>query len=319
MKASYQRFIGVDIASDKIDVNDSQQTIATEMPNTCAAIAKRFTQKLDPKIRTLVVCESSGGYEHVLVDAMHEAGIDVCVANARQVRDFAKGHGYLEKTDPIDAFMIRRFGEDVDLHLTRQRSPAERAQQSLVRRRCQVLAALSAEMNRCGQTQDEFALELIKESILSLKKQLKMIDDRMEVTMEKRSKTDPTVGILQSVPGVGTVTVSTLLAELPELGSLSRGAIAKLVGVAPLNNQSGKSDKQRKPRGGRAHVRRVLYMSALVGTRHNVVLRRFYQRLLSRGKPKKLALVAVMRKLLTMLNDMVRRGETWRLAEGLPK
>ncbi len=315
MKPNFTRVIGVDIASEKIDVNDSQSKIAVQMPNTCAAIAKRFVAKIKAKETTLVICEATGGYEDVLVDAMHEAGISVCVANPRQVRDFAKGHGYLEKTDVIDAAMIRKFGEDVEIHLTPQRSAEEKAHRALVRRRVQVLHLLSAEQNRVTQTSDSFAAEMIKETISQLKKQLKKIDERLKKLVVERGKTDPKVAILFSAPGVGTVTVSTLLAELPELGQLNRGQIAKLVGVAPMAQQSGKSDKKRKARGGRSQVRNVLYMATLVATRHNAVIKRFYERLLSRGKLKKVALNAAMRKLLTMLNDMVRNGESWRTAD----
>jgi transposase len=246
---------------------------------------------------------------------MQQAGIDVAVANPRQVRDFAKGHGYLEKTDSIDAAMIAKFGSDVDVHLAPQRTDAERAFQALVRRRCQVISALHAEKNRVAQTSDKFAKELIEQSISHWKSQLKTLDMQIERVLTERAKNDPKIDILQSVPGVATVTTATIIAELPELGSLNRGQIAKLVGVAPLANQSGKSDKQRKAKGGRGQVRNVLYMATLVAARHNPVIKQFYNRLLAKGKLKKVALVAAMRKLLTILNDMVRNGELWRKAD----
>ncbi len=315
MITTFTRVIGVDVASAKLDINDSDSKIATQIPNTLAAISKRLVAKMKTKETTLVICEATGGYEDALVDTMHEAGISVCVANPRQVRDFAKGHGVLEKTDKIDARMIRKFGEDVEIHLTPQRSAQERAHRALVRRRVQVLQLLSAEQNRLAQANDAFAKELIKETISHLKKQLKTMDERLCTLVAECGKTDPKVAILSSVPGIGIVSVSTLLAELPELGRLSRGQIAKLVGVAPIVQQSGKSDKKRKSRGGRSQVRNVLYMATLVATRHNEVIKRFYQRLLAKGKLKKVALNAAMRKLLTMLNDMVRNGESWRTAD----
>ena len=311
MKHQYLRVIGVDIASDKIDINDSLGKIVKSVPNTVAAITNRVVAKVEDRKNTLVVCEATGGYEHVLVEAVQDAGIAICVANPRQVRDFAKGHGYLEKTDSIDAYMIRRFGEDVEIHLTPPRSAEEKEHRALVRRRTQVVDLLSQEQNRLRQCSDACALEMIEETISHLKTQLKQIDKRLESMLRERAKSDPKVEILQSVPGVGPVTVSTLLSELPELGSLNRGQIAKLVGVAPLANQSGKTDRKRKPRGGRSQVRSVLYMAALVATRHNEVIKRFYQRLLSRGKEKMVALIAASRKLLTILNDMVRRGQSW--------
>ena len=314
-KKYYARIIGVDIASDKIDIYDSDGKLTGELPNTCVAVDKKLTARLKSCDSVLVICEATGGYEHVLVDSMHHAGIDVAVANPRQVRDFAKGHGFLEKTDAIDAAMIAKFGRDVDVHLTAQRSDAERAFVAMVRRRGQVLAALQSEKNRLAQTLDLFAKELIEQSISHWKKQLKTLDKRIEAELAEQAKADDKIDILQSVPGVATVTTATLVAELPELGSLNRGQIAKLVGVAPLADQSGKSDKKRKAKGGRGQVRNVLYMATLVATRHNPVIKRFYNRLLSKGKLKKVALVAAMRKLLTILNDMVRNGEPWRKAD----
>lgn len=315
MKLQFTRTVGVDVASDKLDINDSNSKIAMRVANTCSAISKKIIATIKDKENTLIVCEATGGYEDALVDAAHQAGIPVSVCNPRQVRDFAKGHGFLEKTDKIDAAIIRKFGEDVEIHLTPPRSPEQRAFRALVRRRVQVMRLLSAEENRVSKTNDSYTLELTEETISHLKSQLKSIDKRLKGLVAKRSQTDPKVEILSSVPGVGPVSVSTLLAELPELGQLSRGQIAKLVGVAPIVQQSGKSDKKRTSRGGRPQVRMVLYMATLVATRHNPVIKCFYQRLLSKGKLKKVALNASMRKLLTILNDMVRNGELWRDAE----
>ncbi len=311
MKTAFARVIGVDIGAEKLDVNDSAARLAALVPNTVAAIRTHIVALIDEKDKTLVVCEGSGGYEHVLVDALHEAGIAVCVANPRQVRDFAKGHGYLEKNDRLDAWIIRRFGEDVELNLTPPRSPAEKALHALVLRRGQLLQTQTADQNRLAQVTDSFTRTMIEESLAHLKKQLQTLAERIQAVLRELAQTEAKVNILQSVPAVGLVTTATLVAELPELGWLNRGEIAKLVGVAPLVDQSGTSDKPRQVRGGRAQVRSVLYMAALVATRHNPVIKRFYQRLLAKGKPKKLALIAAMRKLLTILNDMVRRGEPW--------
>jgi transposase len=311
---AFQRVIGVDVASDKIDVCDSDLRIKGAIPNTAAAIRKLVMSKIESPQTTLVICEATGGYEHVLVEAAHELGIPVAVANPRQVRDFAKGHGFLEKSDAIDARIICRFGKDVEVHLAPTRSPEEKRHQALVRRRCQILDLISQEQNRLAQTADALAQEMIQTMLSHLKTQLKLADKHLENLLAERAKQDPKVEILGSVPGVGAVTVSTLLVELPELGQLNRAKIAKLVGVAPLVNQTGKSDKKRPVRGGRSQVRSVLYMAALVATRHNPLIGKFYQRLIGRGKPKKLALVACMRKLLTILNDMVRNQQPWRSA-----
>lgn len=314
MKQNFKRVIGVDVSSQKLDISDSAKSLRQEIDNTVVAIQKQLAVKIKTPQQTLVVCEATGGYEQLLVDALHQADVSVAVANPRQVRDFAKGHGYLEKSDRIDSQIIRRFGEDVQLNLAPRKSDEEKRHQALVRRRSQLQNLISQEENRLAQAADAFCRELIQESLSHLKNQLKQVDRHIEKLLAERSKTDPLVDILRSVPGVGVVTVSTLLSELPELGQLSRARIAKLVGVAPIVDQSGKSDKKRRVRGGRSQVRTVLYMATLSATKHNPVIKRFYNRLVAKGKPKKLALVAAMRKLLTILNDMVRNNESWRPA-----
>lgn len=313
--AAYRRTIGVDVASETIDLYDSAGKLTGSVPNTSRDIRISLVAKIRSRASTLIVCEGTGGYEHCLVDAAHEAGIPVAVANPRQVRDFAKGHGFLEKSDTIDAKMICRFGQDVDLHLAPRRSETEKRHQALVRRRGQLLQLISQEENRFAQTVDTLSRDMITATLSHLKKQLKEADAHLEKLLADRAKEDPNVGILSSVPGVGVVTVSTLLAELPELGKLNRAKIAKLVGVAPIINQTGKSDRKRKARGGRSQVRSVLYMATLVATRCNPVIAEFYGRLVARGKPKKVALIAAMRKLLTILNDMVRNQQLWHVAD----
>ena len=186
MKTVYLRVIGVDVASEKIDVNDSQGKICGSIPNSIDAIHKQIVCRIQSKHDTLVVCEATGSYEHVLVDAMHEAWIPVAVANPRQVRDFAKGHGFLEKSDVIDAQMIRRFGEDVELHLTPPRTPQEKRHQALVRRRCQVLQLLSQEQNRLGHTHDSFSRKMIDSTLSHLKKQLKLLDQELAASLAER-------------------------------------------------------------------------------------------------------------------------------------
>jgi len=177
------------------------------------------------------------------------------------------------------------------------------------------LQMINQENNRLQQTTQSQIADCIQEMLKSLKKQRKTIEASISKLLQQRSATDPKVDVISSVPGVGTVTTATMLSELPELGTLSRGQISKLVGVAPLVHQSGQQDGQRRIFGGRAYVRRVLYMAALVATRHNPTIKTFYQRLLANGKIKKVALVAAMRKLLTILNEMVRKGEVWRSPE----
>jgi transposase len=312
---AYQRTIGVDVASSTIEIYDSAGKLTGSVPNTLLDIRRSLVAKVRGRASTLIVCEGTGGYEHCLVDAAHEGGIAVAVANPRQVRDFAKGHGFLEKSDTIDAKIICRFGQDVELHLAPQRSEAEKRHQALVRRRGQLLQLINQEENRLAQTADVLSQEMITATLSHLKKQLKEANAHLQKQLAERAQEDPQVGILSSVPGVGVVTVSTVLAELPELGKLSRAKIAKLVGVAPIINQTGKSDKKRKARGGRSQVRSVLYMATLTATRCNPVIAAFYGRLVARGKPKKVALLAAARKLLTILNDMVRHQQHWHVAD----
>jgi transposase len=246
------------------------------------------------------------------VKALQAAGISVCVANPYQVRQFGKGLGILEKTDPIDAKLLRHFGETVDLQPTSPKSAEHEYHGALVRRREQLLKLISQEENRLGQSWDKVVTKMLGDVLKTLKKQLKKTDCLIKAFLQKEAETNSTVTVLQSTPGVGPVTTSTLICDLPELGKLNRREISKLVGVAPIVNQSGKRDKQRSIFGGRSHVRRVLYMAALVATTHNPVISAFYKRLLARGKETKVALVACMRKLLTILNTMVRNNEVWR-------
>lgn len=307
----YKRVIGIDISSERLDIADSQLGIDREVEYSVEAIQSKITKRIKEPEETLVVCEATGGLEYVLVDALHDAKIDVVVANPARVRDFAKGHGYFEKSDKIDARMLQLYGQQVKVSLAKPRTVEERHFIALSRRRTQLLQLVSQESNRLRQCLDAQTKSFVEEMLKLLKSQLKAVDSAIEKVLEEQAKTNPTIDIVRSVPGVGMVMTSTLVAELPELGSLSRSKIAKLVGVAPMIKQSGKSDGKRRARGGRGNVRRVLYMAALVATQKNPVINKFYIRLLASGKPKKLALVACMRKLLTMLNDMVRQQTKW--------
>lgn len=307
---SYERVIGVDVSSKKLDISDSLNKLPAVIDNSVEAIG-RLVQKLAEPEKTLVVCESSGGWESALVDMLQEAKVNVAVINPRQTFHYAKAHGYFEKTDKIDARIIRLFGEQVPVQLATPRTKREKEFRALSRRRVQVLRMINQEKNRKILCDDELSCRLIDESIKMLKMQLKMIDATIKKFVDELSQETPSVKIIASVPGVGPVTTATLCCELPELGKISRSKIAKLVGVAPMVRQSGESDGKRKARGGRSTVRRALYMAALVGTQSNPVIRDFYLRLLQKGKPKKLALLACMRKLLLMIHDMVRNEQMW--------
>ncbi len=303
--------IGIDVAKDKLDVSDATGKIKKEVNNSIKSIIKHIVRKIDQPEQTFVVCEATGGYERTLVKALQEAGVPVCVANPFQVRQFGKGIGVLEKTDPIDAHLIRRFGEVVDLQPTAPKTPEHEQHEALVRRREQLMLMINQEQNRLAQTIDQEVIRMIDSTLTVLKSQQNAVDRLIEGFLKKEAETNPAVVVIQSVPGVGTVTTSTLISDLPELGALNRSEIAKLAGVAPIANQSGTRDRKRSIFGGRSHVRRVLYMATLVATRLNPVIKKFYIRLLASGKAKKVALVACMRKLLTILNDMVHNNEPW--------
>lgn len=305
----YQRIIGIDVASEKLDVSDSKGKLPVLVDNTTKGIQKLIKRIEEPE-ETLVVCERSGGYENLMVDLLLAAKVNVAAVNPRQTHYYAKAHGYLEKTDKIDAKVIRLFGEHVPVHVVKPLTASEKQLRALTRRRVQVLSMINQEQNRL-RFEDDSVKEYIEATIDTLKKQLKMLEKELEKQAELMSKTTPKVSIINSIPGVGLVTTATICAEVPEIGQLSRNRVAKLVGVAPMAHQSGQSDGKRRARGGRSTVRRALYMAALVATRKNPVINRFYTRLLSKGKPKKLALVACMRKLLLIINDMVRTNTHW--------
>ncbi len=261
----------------------------------------------------LIVCEATGGYELLSVSALLGEGLPVVVVNPRQVRDFARATGELAKTDRLDASVLALFAERVRPAVRRLPDAQAHELAGLLARRRQLLEMLQAERNRLGQvfSRGPAVTRSLRRHITYLERELARADgevgDLIRRTPAWRERDD----LLRSVPGIGPVVSYTLVAELPELGQLTRREIAKLVGVAPVSRDSGTLRGRRFVQGGRAPVRAALYMGALVATRHNPTIRAFYQRLVQAGKPKKLALVACMRKLLTILNTMSRTGKPW--------
>ena len=309
---AYQTFVGVDVAKQKLDVAvlpDGRQQALTNDEAGIRQLVRRLRRRAAP----LVVVEATGGYEYALVLALSEAGLPCAVANPRQVRDFARGLGLLEKTDKLDAGVLARFAEVVQPQPRPLASPALREVEALVQRRRQLVNMLTAEQNRL-QTAAKAMRSDIQRHIAWLRLDLKKLNQALRREIKSNPTWAGTERILRSVKGVGPVTSSTLVTDLPELGCLSSRKISKLVGAAPLAHDSGLFKGKRAIRGGRKTVRSALYMAALVASRHNPVLRTCYQRLLAAGKLKKVALVACMRKLLVILNAMVRDGTTWRMA-----
>ncbi len=303
--------VGIDVSKAYLDVASNDSQLEMRIDNDPAGHAD-LIEKLEGVAATRVVLEATGGFERPVVAAMLAAKLPVVVVNPRQVRDFARAVGQLAKTDAIDACMLARFGAAVKPQ-TRP-LPDEKAlvlQEKLGRRR-QLVQMITAESNRFKQAFNHEVRQNIQAVLSMLKQQLNDLDDGLDQAIRDcpawRAKDD----LLKGVPGIGNQTSRCLIAGLPELGQCSRGQIASLVGVAPLNRDSGLMRGQRTTWGGRASIRRALYMATLVASRYNPVIQQHYQRLLATGKKKKVALVACMRKLLVILNAMLRDQKHWR-------
>jgi transposase len=288
--------VGIDVSKGALDVQVRPSDAQWSVTNDEAGIRSLVAQ-LQIAAPAQIVIEATGGYELAVVSALAAAGLPVIVVNPRAVRDFARATGQLAKTDQLDAGLLARFAEQIQPEIRPLADAEQQELDALLTRRRQLIEMLTAEKNRLQQV---FVVRgtRVRKSLTA------------HIAYLTRERDD----LLQSAPGVGPVLSFTILAALPELGRLDRKAIAALVGVAPLNRDSGMFRGKRMIHGGRAPVRTALYMGALVATRHNPVIRAFYQRLLAAGKPKKVALTACMRKLLIILNAMVRHQAPWSAA-----
>ena len=297
-------FVGIDVSKEWSDVAVRPTGAAWRAPQDEAGISQLVKQlcNLHPR---LVVLEATGGYETPLVVALGTADVPVAVVNPRQVRDFARSLGKLAKTDRLDAAAIAHFGEASGTVAQPLAAADARELEALVARRRQVIQMKVAEQQRRERALPVVQLR-IQRVLAVLEQELCDLDQDLTNRLRHSPLWHQREDLLRSVPGVGPALTFTLLAGLPELGTLNRRQIAALVGVAPLSRDSGKLRGRRTCWGGRAHVRAALYMPTLVAVRHNPILRAFYERLLAAGKPKKVALTACMRKLLTMLNSMLR-------------
>jgi transposase len=302
-------FIGIDVAKATLDYACRPSGEAGTVPNDDPGI-RTLVEHLHPHAPTLIVLEATGGYEAAVVAALATTGLPVVVANPRQVRDFAKATGQLAKTDAIDAQVLALFAERVRPMPRLLPDEAAQALDALLTRRRQLVEMLTAERNRLLVARPAVRRDL-QQHIRYLERRLREADDDLHTAVKTSPLWRVKDDLLQSVPGVGRVVSLTLLAELPELGRLSSKEIAALVGVAPLARDSGTLRGKRLVYGGRAPVRAVLYMAALVASKCNPVIRAFYERLRAAGKPAKVALTACMRKLLVILNAMARSGTSW--------
>jgi transposase len=304
-----EAFIGIDVARDKLDLAVRPARQQWQVANTAAGISALVPQ-LRALAPTLIVLEATGGLELPLLAALGSAGLPAVAVNPRQIRDFAKAVGKLAKTDAIDAQVLAHFADAVRPVVRPLPDAATQALGALVTRRRQLVEMLTAEENRRKTAPSAIRAD-IQDHIVWLRKRLKDLDKELSQAIRTSSLWREQEDVLRSVPGVGPVVSVTLLADLPELGTLGRKQIAALVGLAPLNRDSGTMRGKRTIWGGRATVRAALYMAALVGSRRNPVLRALYTRLLAAGKTRKVALTACMHKLLTILNAMLKHHTTW--------
>ncbi len=303
--------VGIDVSKARLDVKvlpSGETWQCGQTPEEHEALALRL-EELGP---ACIVLEATGGLELPVVAVLGARGLPVAVVNPRQVRDFAKALGRLAKTDGIDAEVLALFAERVQPPMRPLPDEASAELSALVARRRQLVDMLTMEKNRLHSTRSPRVRRSIEGIIAALRAQLGEVEDDLERAIKASPLWREKDELLRSVPGIGARVSSLLIAELPELGQLSHKAIAALVGVAPLNRDSGTLHGRRSVWGGRAAVRSALYMGALVASRHNPVIRAFYARLRARGKPAKVALVACMRKLLCILNAMLRDNRPWR-------
>jgi transposase len=305
-------YVGIDVSKSDVDVDGYPAAQPRHFVNdeTGRTAAVKHLQELQP---ALIVVEATGGLEALLVGQMAAAGLRVAVINPRQARDFAKAIGVLAKTDRVDAQVLARFAQAVKPQVRPLKSEETVALEAVLTRRRQIVEMITCESNRLSSAAPRIAKQ-IRQHIAWLEKRLNEANQDLDGMIRKSPLWQHQAQLMTTTPGVGRVTATTLLAELPELGKLSSRQISALVGVCPYSRDSGKFHGRRSIWGGRAAVRAALYMAAVVASRHNPVIVPFYEKLVAAGKPKKVALVACMRKLLVILNAMLKRDIPWQHA-----
>jgi transposase len=307
-------FIGIDVSKKLLEVAVHESDYQFRCANKVSAFAELIAELIALR-PALIVLEATGGLEIPITAALHAAGLPVVVINPRQVRDFAKATGQLAKTDQLDARVLAHFAAAIKPPLRPIKSTSELELDALVGRRGQLVEMLTAEKNRRGSAATTTVRDEIEQHLDWLEERIAELDEQLKGLVKTSSVWQSNDDILQSVPGIGPVVSVSLLAELPELGTLNRQRISKLVGVAPLNRDSGPHRGTRHIFGGRARVRCMLYMAALSATRFNPVIKEFYQRLLAKHKPFKVAITACMRKLLAIINVMLRDRTHWKIKD----
>ena len=305
-----ETYVGIDVSKDSLEVALRPSGTVQSFRNDEEGIAE-ILQCLRPQQPALIVLEATGKYERQVARALAVEGLPFNVINPRQARAFAKATGILAKTDRIDALLLARFAETLRPEARSLKDEQTEALGELVSRRRQIVEMITAEKNRHALATEKRVRRDIQVHIRWMEKRLDDLNDDIDQWIRQSPLWREKDKLLQSVTGVGPVLASTILGSLPELGTLNRKQIAALVGVAPFNRESGRHKGKQKIQGGRSAVRRVLYMGTVAGVRSNPVLRSFYERLVAKGKPKKLALTACMRKLLVILNTMIKNGTRW--------
>ena len=304
-------FIGIDVSKATLEVAGHASGEQFMVENTEAQFST-LCERLHAMGPELVVLEASGGYERLCVAALAQARLPVVLVNARQVREFARATGVIAKTDRLDARVLAHFAAAVRPALRPFPDEQSRALEELLGRRRQVIAALVAEKNRLGLARGRLVKRTLREAARTYERLLELIDRELDELIRASPLWREKENLLRSCKGIGPVSTRSLIGELPELGALGRKQIAALVGVAPIARESGRWRGRRAIEGGRGQVRAILYMATISAIRSNGQIRTFYQRLRQAGKPFKVAVVACMRKLLTILNAMVRTQTRWR-------
>jgi transposase len=311
-KKKSKSFIGIDVSKQQLEVAVHESDYQCRCANKVSAFGELIAELIALR-PALIVLEATGGLETRVVRALHTAGLPVVVVNPRQVRDFAKALGQLAKTDRLDARVLAHFAAAIKPPLRPIKALEQQELDALTGRRGQLVEILADEKNRQVSAASDTVRDQIKQHIDWLQDRIAELEAQIKVLLQTSPRWQAKDQILQSVPGIGPVASFSMIADLPELGTLNRQQISKLVGVAPLNRDSGQQRGTRHIYGGRAQLRRLLYMAALTATRHNAVVKEFYQRLLANHKPFKVAITACMRKLISIVNVMMRDGTTWKI------
>lgn len=306
-------FVGIDVAKNSLEVcvgDKVERWTATNDDEGIAETVTRIKKHIGETGKALVVLEATGGYESLAAASLYAENIPVIIANPRQVRDFAKGYGIMAKTDAIDARVLALFAQKVRPEVRELLAGGDQAFKELMKRRMQLVAMRTSEKNRLG-----LATGLVQESILqiiaAINREIAAIDKNLDQFIKSSPVWCEKAEIIQSVPGIGSDTMHLLIGCLPELGVAERNKVTRLVGVAPLNDDSGKKNGPRSIQGGRHHVRSALYMPTLSAIQHNPVIKTYYQQLISKGKPRQLAVIACMRKLIIILDAMLKNNTVW--------